>query len=240
MRASHLNKALCFWEKTLKHKIYDSFGRDLFTHKKGSDRTALEQYHVDCWKTCRSIETAIKKLKISEQCLRHSYKFCPNEHEIAEYIEFHIENYLIRSRTIYDRVLIFTNFLCDIQMAKDSVNHQAIITNGKVIRADLVSLLKSVNKACSSYRLERNGVIHHDKYHDEELEWVDTARKAKRILGGDLTKIGLSDEIILEKTAAVIFEHLVEFEKNTESVVAAVELFLNKALETYKHTSQQT
>ncbi len=79
------------------------------------------------------------------------------EMNLGEYIEFHIENYIIRSRAVYDRVLIFTNNLCDIGMSKEYINHNAIITNQKVINYNLKPKLVSVNKVCGAYRIERNG-----------------------------------------------------------------------------------
>src|SRR5699024_4041097 len=124
-----LNAALCFQEGCLTHQIFESFLSDLGTHRNDTEKTEVEQYHVDCWATCKAIKTALKKLEVAEECIKQSYRFSPNEHEIAEYIEFHIENYLIRSRSVYDRALIFTNYLCDIQMAKESVGHVAITTN---------------------------------------------------------------------------------------------------------------
>lgn len=39
---------------------------------------------------------ALKKLEVVVGCIKQSYYFSPNEYEIAEYIEFHIENYLIK------------------------------------------------------------------------------------------------------------------------------------------------
>lgn len=224
----------------MKHQIYESFLRDLETHQKDSEKTEIEQYHVDCWATYKTIETALKKLEIAEECVKQSYRFCPNEHEIAEYIEFHIENYLIRSRSVYDRVLIFTNYLCDIQMAKESVNHLSITTNRKVEKLGLKNALKKINRACEVYRVERNGVVHHDKYSNPELEWVDTARKAKLILNGEIEKIGISEEQILQNTAVVIARHLNEFAKSTQRIKESVSTFLDMALPTYEIHAKKT
>lgn len=130
------------------HQIFESFLSDLKTHRNDSEKTGVEQHHVDCWVTCKAVKTSLKKLEIAEERMRQSYLFSPSEHEIAEYIEFHIENYLIRSRSVYDRVLIFTNYLCDFQMTKYSVNHVSITTNRKVEKLGLNSALKKFNKTC--------------------------------------------------------------------------------------------
>ena len=221
----------------LKHQIFESFLRDLETHKRDSEKTELEKYHVDCWSTCKAITTSLKKLKIAEECIKQSYKYCPNEHEVAEYIEFHIENYLIRSRSIYDRVLIFTNYLCDIQMAKESVGHLAIITNRKVETAGLKLALKKISKACESYRVKRNGVVHHDKYSNLELDWLDTASKAKYISNG---KVGISNEKTLQMVIGVIESHLKEFEENTRLISESINDFLDLTVPIYDKYAVKT
>ncbi len=216
------------------HQIFESFLSDLETQKNDSEKTEVEQYHVDCWATCKAIKTSLKKLEVAEECIKQSYRFSPNEHEIAEYIEFHIENYLIRSRSVYDRALIFTNYLCDIQMAEASVNHVSMTTNRKVEKFRLNDALKKINKACAVYRLERNGVVHHDRYSNQELEWVDTAQKAKLILNGGIESIGLSDEVIEQKTAVVIIKHLDKFSESTRKIIESVNSFLDLALPVYE------
>jgi hypothetical protein len=177
---------------------------------------------------------------VAEECIRQSYRFSPNEHEIAEYIEFHIENYLIRSRSVYDRALIFTNYLCDIQMSKDSVTHVSITTNRKVEKLGLNNALKKINKACAVYRLQRNGVVHQDRYSNQELEWVDTARKAKLILAGEIESIGLSNEVIEHNTAVVIAKHLDKFSESTRKISESVNSFLDLALPVYQAHARKT
>ena len=76
------------------HRIFNLFLSDLEHHKKDIEPTDAQQYQIDCWQTCKSINTALNKLEIAEQCIRKSHAFCPNDHQIAEYIEFHIENYI--------------------------------------------------------------------------------------------------------------------------------------------------
>lgn len=142
----------------MKHPIFELFLRDLETHTRDSVKTDIEQYHIDCWSSCKAIKTSLKKLKIAEECIKNSYRFSPNDHEMAEYIEFHIENYLIRSRAIYDRALIFTNYLCDIQMAKESVSHLSITTNRKVDKANLKPKLKKLIKHVKFIELKEMGL----------------------------------------------------------------------------------
>lgn len=222
----------------MSHPIFDSFLRDLETHAKDESLDEIQQYHVDCWKSCKSIRVALDKLEIAEHCIRQSYRYCPNNHQIAEYIAFHVENYLIRSRSVYDRILIFVNYLCDIQMAKEYVNHNSILTNRKVEQAGLKEVIKRVRKACEVYRLERNSVVHHDSYNDDHLNWVDTALKAKKILSGKLDPIGLNDRHVTDAAAAFLAEKMEEFKKNSETIECAVFDFLNDAQIVYDQRAQ--
>lgn len=119
-------------------------------------------------------------------------------------------------------------------MAKDSVSHVVITTNRKVEKLGLTNSLKKINKACAVYRLERNGVVHHDKYSDQELEWVDTAQKAKLILNGEIESIALSGEVIEQNIAIVINKHLENFSENTRKISESVNNFLDLALPVYE------
>lgn len=234
-------RALCLARgQILSHPIFDSFLRDLETHAKDEVLDDIQQYHVDCWKSCKTIRIALDKLKIAEDCIRQSYRYCQNDHQLAEYIEFHVENYLIRSRSVYDRVLIFVNYLCDIQMAKEHVNHNSILTNRKVEQAGLREAIKRVKKTCEVYRFERNSVVHHDSYTDDRLDWVDTALKAKKILGGRLDSIGLNESHVTDAAASFLAEKMEEFRKNSERIAGAVFGFLDDAQIVYDQRAQRT
>jgi len=109
-----------------------------------------------------------------------------------------------------------------------------------VEKAGLKNKLKKINKACDQYRVVRNGVVHHDKYVDEELEWVDTARKAKFLLRGNIESIEITDEQILSNTAVVINKHLKDFQSNSENITTEVNSLLDQAKELYDRQSEQT
>ncbi len=224
----------------LNHPIFESFLRDLEHHKKDDAPTSAQRYHIDCWKSCKLIYTAIKKLEIAEKCIRQSCNYSPNEYEDAEYVEFHIENYLIRSCSVYDRVLIFVNYLCDIQMSKEFVVHNPIITNQKVIDTGLVNRIKKLTKACKSYQTERNAIVHYGKYEDDALEWVKTAKRAKKVINGDIKSIGLSDEIILKNTIEIMTKKAVEFRENSEKIKVLVTEFMDDAKNIYDSRSTKT
>ena len=214
----------------MQHTIEQSFLRDLKTHKKGEAVTVLQQYHIDCWNTYGAIEASLEKLELSEDCIMHAYLNAPQDLHYARLIEYHIENYLIRSRSIYDRVLIFTNALCDIQMSHDCIDHNVIITNKKVQNHGLKNSLKRISRVCSTYRVDRNAIVHTEKYNDEHLGWADTALKAKKIMGEEKFKeAGLTDQQISERIAYAVSNHIEEFKSNTKSITDRVNEFMDLA-----------
>ena len=224
----------------MQHPIFTSFLRDLETHAKGMELDEIHRYHIACWESCKSVYTAIKKLYIAESCIVTSSQQCAKEYAVAEYVEFHIENYFIRSRSIYDRILQFVNCLLDIQMSRESVNHPIIITNKKVESSKVKDKLKRINKACGSYRSIRNTVIHHDKYKDERLEWVDTALKAKHILDGDLNCLGIDQREIDNRLNIMVTDKLEEFHQNTVKLAGIIDDFMNDAKDIHDQKAVKT
>ena len=218
----------------MQHAIESSFLRDLKADKNGEEDSALQQYWIDCNNTYWAIEASIEKLEISEECIMQAYLNAPQDLKYARLIEFHIENYLIRSRGVYDRVLIFSNSLCDIQMSHDYIDHNSIITNKKIQDMGLKNALKGINRICGVYRDERNTIVHKDKYTDEHLGWADTALKAKKIMGQEkFKKAGLTDQQISERIAFTVSNHVEEFKSNTESIRERVCEFLDLAKPIY-------
>ena len=215
------------------HQIFQSFLKDLESHSSKGCTTERQEYHSNCWKTCKAITTAVDKLKIAEVCLDKSYYLPIEDHEVPSHIEFHIENYIIRSRSIYDRVLIFTNYLLNIQLAPSRVTHDLIITNSKVEKVKIKSKLKEINKACGTYRDVRNEIIHQHSYENKKLEWLDVAQKAILITDGDYEKFNLSKEKLAYITADIIKSHLIEFHKNRENIEDKINNFLDSAKEIY-------
>ncbi|MBH0041430.1 Cthe_2314 family HEPN domain-containing protein [Pseudoalteromonas sp. SWXJZ10B] len=223
----------------MKHSIFKSFLRDLETHKKDQDLSTEQQYHITCWKTCQAVFTALDKLEIAKECIKHAYKYAPKEHLVPDYIEYHIENYLIRSRSVYDRVLIFTNSLCDIGKSKEQVKHKLIIGHPKVKSCGLVKLIEAINEECNTYREVRNGVVHHDKYQNNELAWVHAAVKAKYILDGEIEKIGITTENINANIMNIISLHVSDFDKNTMMINQLISVFLDSANSIYDSHIEQ-
>ena len=127
-----------------------------------------------CAKSLGAIDSAITKSKIAIELLRISLKNIPNKsnYSTAEYIEYALENYIIRSRSIYDRALIFVGNLCNLGIANDSITNTLIVTNHHVLKYDLAAKLKPIKKTCDEYLYKRNVIVHHDKLIDKDFDDV--------------------------------------------------------------------
>ncbi|EML0292220.1 hypothetical protein V9R50_002913 [Vibrio cholerae] len=224
----------------MRHPIFKLFSKDLDTHVRDMPLTVEQKYHIECWQTCKAISTALDKLDIAKDCIENSYNHAPNEQLVYKYIEFHIENYLIRSRAVYDRVLIFTNSLCGVGKSREDVKHRTIINNSKVKSSGLVSMIDEINDACNIYREIRNSVVHHDKYESNELAWIEAAIKSKRILNGDIHRIGITNEDIANNVAYVIAQHLYDFSENSKTINQLVFKFLDASSNIYDIKTKRT
>jgi DNA repair ATPase RecN len=84
-----------------------------------------------------------------------------------------VENYIIRTRTVYDRLLVLTDRLFHIQNQPNQISHQSIVTNKHVSRTTIPKSLKQVKKAVKKYYHDRNTIIHEASYLDNELRRIE-------------------------------------------------------------------
>jgi len=143
----------------------------------------LSGYILACSKALSAISSCMDKTKLSLSFLdiNHLEAIATEERSKGDYIELLVENTIIRVQSIYDRTLIFINRLLDLGISNESINHNLLITNEKVIGYGLDGKLKSINKSCKEYRSVRNTVIHHDRYSEEQLDQLALIMKADHL-----------------------------------------------------------
>lgn len=86
---------------------------------------------------------------------------------------YHIENYLIRLASVYDRCLQLTNTVFHICMSDEHVNNSAIISNLQVTRTHVPKLLRNVKKALKDYEQYRHEVVHRHSHLDSDLRKIE-------------------------------------------------------------------
>ena len=84
-----------------------------------------------------------------------------------------VENYIIRTRTVYDRSLILVDRLFHIQNQGNQITHESIITNAHISRTNIRNALKPIKSAVNKYYFKRNQIIHEASYADNEIASIE-------------------------------------------------------------------
>lgn len=147
-----------------------------FSTEDGNIKFGLSEYQdfymLSSAKALTNLDNALNKARLSLSLLESDTlnAISKDDLEKSDLIGLWVENSIIRVQSVYDRVLIFVNKVLDLGIHNEVISHKSITTNDHVEKYDLVSLIKSVNKACNNYRHIRNKVIHHDRYTEEALD----------------------------------------------------------------------
>ncbi len=196
-----------------------------------------EDYMFKCAKSLGAIDSAINKSQIAIDLLKLSLKNIPNKSEFstAEYIEYALENYIIRSRAVYDRVLIFIGHLCNLGIANDSITHQLLVTNHHVLKYDLSKKLKNINRSCDVYRNKRNVIIHHDKLVDDDFGYVSLLISVNHLseLDGKEKPINQGQVNLYSKNIIKLKAN--EYDKNLSDIKKNINLLFDECGPIYKY-----
>jgi hypothetical protein len=91
----------------------------------------------------------------------------------SHHLLYNVENYLIRLQSVYDRCLQLTNAVFHLCVSTEHVNHGSIVSNVKVERTSVPSLLKAVKKSIKGEEQERHTLIHKHSHLDPELRRIE-------------------------------------------------------------------
>lgn len=84
-----------------------------------------------------------------------------------------VENYIIRTQSVYDRILILTDRLFHIQNNPNRISHESIITNSHISMTKIPNFLKEVKAAVKKYYHDRNTIIHESSYVDGDIRKIE-------------------------------------------------------------------
>ncbi len=87
-----------------------------------------------------------------------------------EHLLYNIENYIIHTQMLYDRILQLVNAVVHLCNSRENCTDKVISANVKVKQTNLPRLLKSMKKRLGSYKAMRIKIVHHESYHDDELQ----------------------------------------------------------------------
>ncbi len=69
----------------------------------------------------------------------------------SSHLLWSVENYIIRTQTVYDRLLILIDRLFNIQNQSNRISHESIVTNSHISRTEIPNALKPVKSAIKKY-----------------------------------------------------------------------------------------
>lgn len=199
--------------------------------------TELSEYILACAKALTAISSCMDKARLSLSFLdiNHLEFIAAEDRSRGDYIELLVENTIIRVQSIYDRTLIFTNRLLDLGISNESINHNLLVTNEKVIAHGLDSKLKAINKACKEYREIRNTVIHHDRYSEEELDRLALVMKADHLSRQDSGKPFVDAKTLKEFTDAYLTIKREDLSEYLELIEKRIHELYDSAIPIYFH-----
>lgn len=114
-----------------------------------------------------------------EHCVLYFSSFSPTQKmkkaEITKHshLLYCIENYIIRTSSAYDRILKLINHVFYLYDPQNLISHELIINNGHIKGTYLPSKLRKFKKAIKGYYWDRNLIIHHEQYQEDDLRKLE-------------------------------------------------------------------
>ncbi|WP_256384790.1 Cthe_2314 family HEPN domain-containing protein [Photobacterium toruni] len=123
-------------------------------------------YLVNTVAWCKQLDLAINLLSNFDYSKQGALR--------SEHLIYNIENYLIRIKSVHDRVLQLVNAVFHLCINEASVNHGVIISNYKVQhRREIHKAIKAISKFLSSHEQIRHTLIHRHSLLDKELKKIE-------------------------------------------------------------------
>lgn len=123
-------------------------------------------YLVNTISWCKQLDVAIDLLS--------NFDYSKKTPSRADHLIYNIENYLIRIKSVHDRVLQLANTVFHLCINEANVNHGIIISNYKVQhRPDIHRAIKSISKYLSGHEQIRHTLIHRHSLIDSDLKKIE-------------------------------------------------------------------
>lgn len=120
--------------------------------------------HTISW--CKQLDLAIELLS--------NFDYSKKTASRADHLIYNVENYLIRIKSVHDRVLQLVNAVFHLCINEANVNHGIIVSNYKVQhRPDIHKLVKKISKYLSDHEQIRHTLIHRHSLIDKDLKKIE-------------------------------------------------------------------
>ena len=183
-----------------KYRKTDDLGQHLFTITVFEDAVSIDraisvpgsQFKVDadyqrkptqaefyCLSVGRSLASLLSICQQLEHSIFYFSSFTPSEKmrkagiSRQSHLLYCIENYIIRTRSMYDRVLRLVDKVFLVYNPSRLISHELVISNIHFKNSDILSRLKSIRNPVKDFIRERNEIIHERKYLEDDLRELE-------------------------------------------------------------------
>ncbi|MGI2226312.1 Cthe_2314 family HEPN domain-containing protein [Shewanella frigidimarina] len=123
-------------------------------------------YLVNTISWCKQLDLAIELLS--------NFDYSKKETSRADHLIYNVENYLIRIKSVHDRVLQLVNAVFHLCINEANVNHGVIVSNYKVQhRPEIIKAVKAISKYLSEHEQIRHTLIHRHSLIDKDLKKIE-------------------------------------------------------------------
>lgn len=120
--------------------------------------------HTISW--CKQLDLAIELLS--------NFDYSKKNASRSEHLIYNIENYLIRVKSVQDRVLQLVNAVFHLCINEANVNNGVIVSNYKIQhRPEILKSIKAIGKYLSDHEQIRHTLIHRHSLIDKDLKKIE-------------------------------------------------------------------
>jgi len=146
----------------------------------------------------------------------------------ATHLLWSVENFVIRTQTAYDRLLVLTDRLFHIHNQASRISHESIVTNTHIKRTPVPDKLKAVKKTVKKYYYDRNTIIHESSYSDDQIRHIEGLTILTSGNLGDIDEQGFIKEDLKCLVRKYVASKKREFSKINGNLCAAISETFNE------------
>ncbi|MCF7743780.1 Cthe_2314 family HEPN domain-containing protein [Aeromonas veronii] len=146
--------------------LLHKYGANILRKSKG-----YEKYVVDTAVILGNVSRSEEKLKLSLMYIKANKDIKSIDYDLTKekLIEFTIEDFVVRSISVFDRVLSLINCVLELRIPKKKIAFVSVNSKIRKHHPDLSVSLKELKKITSKYLSDRNSIIHESTYTDRNL-----------------------------------------------------------------------
>jgi hypothetical protein len=89
------------------------------------------------------------------------------------YLLYCIENYIVRTQSMYDRLLRLVDNVFELYNPSHMISHELIINNSHIKHSSIPNKLKELRKVIKNYYFDRNMIIHEQQFLEDKLRELE-------------------------------------------------------------------